>query len=229
MNFLFNAGYALLYLSGGIIALLSIKASGWKSSVGQELLSISLGMIGFAIGLFIWCYYNLILKVDIPYPSYADVFFILYIPFLVYGIMHYLRGVGILITKSILFESCGIFIISIFITYFITPHQEPSYSVILSQMFDFFYLLGDAFLITLGIMLIRLTKGKIHKSFFYFIGALLVMAFADFLFAQRAADNTYWNGDISDLLFALSGLLFCLGISRIIVTQKLTASVSKKV
>ena len=100
-NYFFNVAYALFYLCAGVVAYQGVKISGMKNSVGKQLFSISISMITNAIALFIWAYYNLVLKVEIPYPSLADVFSILYIPFLGYGIINLLRGFGILFNRHI--------------------------------------------------------------------------------------------------------------------------------
>lgn len=219
-NYLFNTAYALLYFSGGLAAIWGTKLHGFRSSVGKELFSIAIGMCGFAVGLFIWSYYNMVLKVEIPYPSLADIFFILYIPFIAYGIINLLREFGMLFSKRIICESAGIFIIAgILIFFFGNPPDLSPTLPFFTKALNIFYLLGDSFLITLGFMLIRLTQGHIHQSFFFFIAALLVMALADLVFGYRTGAQMYWNGDISDLLYALSGCLFSLGVVKIVSVQ----------
>lgn len=219
-NYLFNIVNGLLYVSGGVVALYGTRLHGFRSSVGRELFSIAIGMIGFAVGLFIWSYYNLFLNVDTPYPSFADIFFVLYIPFIAYGIINLLREFGLFFSKKILFQSVGIFILAgIFIFFYGNPPDLAATTPFLEKAVNIFYLIGDSFLITLGIMLIRLTEGRIHKSFFFFIGALFVMALADFNFGYRTGADIYWNGDITDVLFALSGFLFSLGVTKVVAVQ----------
>lgn len=196
------------------------KLTGFHNSTGKHLASIGIGMIGFAIGLFIWSYYNIILNIKVPYPSYADMFFILYIPFLAAGIINLLRLFGVFVDKKIYFESSIIFLFFIVFVFMIgNPPDLSSNTPVFERSFNIMYLLGDSFLISLGYMLIRLTRGKIHKSFIYFMCALFTMAFADLLFSYRIADGSYWNGGFSDILYALSGLFFSLGVIKIIATQ----------
>lgn len=219
-NYYFNIGYAFMYICGGLIALYGTKLHGIRSSVGKETFSIAVGMFGFAIGLFIWAYYNLVLKIDTPFPSLADVFFILYIPFIAYGIINLLREFGLFFSKKILFESIGIYIVfAILIFFYANPPDLAASTPLLEKILNIGYLLGDSLLITLGIMLIRLTEGRIHKSFYFFVAALFVMAIADFIFAYRTSTEIYWNGDISDVLFATSGFLFSLGVTKIVLVQ----------
>lgn len=219
-NYYFNVAYAFMYIFGGLIALYGTKLHGLRSSVGRETFAIAIGMFGFAIGLFIWAFYNLVLKIETPFPSLADLFFILYIPFIAYGIINLLREFGLFFSKKILLESIGIFLLSaVLIFVFANPPDLAISTPLLEKVLNSAYLLGDSFLITLGIMLIRLTEGRIHKSFYFFVAALFVMAVADFIFAYRTSTDTYWNGDISDLLFATSGFLFSLGVTKIVIVQ----------
>ena len=219
-NYLYNTAYALLYFSGGVVGLFGVKLHGMKSSIGRELLCISLGMFGYAIGLFIWSYYNIIAKVGIPYPSLADFFFVLYIPFIGYGIINLLSVFGLQYSKRILIESFAVFIVvAIAIFFFGNPPDLSDKLPFFTKALNIFYLLGDTFLVTLGVMLIRLTQGRINSSFFFFIGALLVMVCADLLFSYRTGTNVYWNGDTSDLLYAFAGYLFSMGVTKIVYAQ----------
>ncbi len=224
-NYLYNAGYSLLFFSVGIISLFGVKLHGLSSAVGKELLSIALAMFGFSLGLFVWCYYNVIVKIGTPYPSIADFFFVLYIPFLGYGILNLLRVFGMLYSTRILMETIIIFGVSSILIFFVgNPPDLSNELPLLEKSLNIFYLLGDAFLISLGYMLIRLTRGRIHGSFFFLVGALFAMAAADLTFAYRTGTEVYWNGDISDLLFVLSGFLFGLGVTKIVSSQLKIAS-----
>lgn len=221
-NYLFNVGIAFLYLSGGAIAFLWSKKSETHNSVIHELLSVGLGVTIFGIGLLVWSYYNLFLDVDIPYPSLADAVYVFYMPILAYGIISLLRTFGIFMSKKIYLETFMIFVLAaVFIFAVGNPPDLSPELPYLVKAFNIYYLLGDALLITLGITLIRLTRGKLHNSFFYFMFALFSMAAADFIFSYRTAHETYWNGDIADVFYSLAGLMFTLGIIKIVATQSI--------
>ena len=221
-NYIFNIGIAFFYLSGATIAFLFSKRNEVHNSVTHELLSIGAGVMLFGIGLLIWSYYNLVLHVDIPYPSFADVVYVFYIPILAYGVVSLLRVYGIMISKAMYIQTFVIFVLAAIFIFAVGNPPDLSNSIpLLAKVFTLYYLLGDALLITLGIMLIRLTKGRIHNSFFYFFLAFFSMTTADFLFSYRTAHEIYWNGDVSDVFYALAGLLFTLGIIKIVATQSI--------
>ncbi len=219
-NYLFNVADALIYLSGGAIALVASLKLGLKNTLGRELISVGIGISFFGIGLTIWSYYNLALRVELPYPSFSDAVYVFYSPILAYGIISLLRVFGVMITKRFYLESVGVFIIAAILIFTIGgPPDLSSQLSFLAKFLNVYYLLADALLITLGMMMIRLTRGKIHGSFFYFLIALFSMAIADFTFFYRTAQETYWNGDIADIFYAFAGTMFALGIVKIVAAQ----------
>ncbi len=229
-NYLYNAGYSLLFFTVGIIALFGVRLHGLSSAVGKELLSIALAMLSYSVGLFVWCYFNILLRIETPFPSIADFFFVLYIPFLGYGIISLLKAFGLLYSKRILAETIAIFGVAAILIFFVGNPPDLSNEIpAFVKSLNIFYLIGDSFLISLGYMLIRLTGGRIHGSFFFLVGALFAMSAADLLFGYRTSNGTYWNGDITDMLFVLSGFLFGLGVTKIVSSQlRIASGISNK-
>lgn len=223
-NYLFNVADALIYLTGGIIALTGSRRLHLKNSLGRELTSVGIGVILFGIGLSIWSYYNLALRVELPYPSLSDAFYVFYSPILAYGLINLLRIFGVMITKKFYFESLGIFIISAILILSMN-HPDLAHDLsFLAKFLNVYYLLADALLITLGVMMLRLTRGRIHGSFFFFLIALFGMAIADFTFFYRNGQSTYWNGDIADIFYAFAGTMFAIGIVKIVAAQEKIAN-----
>src|SRR6185436_12711456 len=75
---LYSNLYGVIPLIGGIYGLfLSRHWGGWNSKVGRAVMLLSLGLITWGIGIVIWLYYNIIMHVEVPYPSLADAAFIL--------------------------------------------------------------------------------------------------------------------------------------------------------
>jgi hypothetical protein len=219
-NYLFNVGIAILFFSGGFIAISQARKSKIKSSVDHELITIGLGVTLFGIGISIWSYYNLVLNVELPLPSFSDLAYVLYAPVLGYGLVNLLKVSGAKITKRTYLEFLAIFAVAA--TLILTLISPPDFSSDLSFLTKFLYIyypLTDSALVALGIIMIRLTWGKLHNSFFYFFIALFSLASADLLYSYRALQGTYYNGDITDVFYAFTGLMFTLGIIRIVATQ----------
>lgn len=219
-NYLFNVASAFLFLSGGFVAFSEARKSTIKSSVDHELIFIGVGVTLFGLGLLIWSYYNLALKIESPYPSLSDAVYVLYSPIVAYGLINLLRVSGISLTKRFYLEAIVVFAITAFLIFKLSIPPDLSLELpFLTKLLNVYYLLADALLITLGLMIIRITRGRIHGSFFFFLIALFSMAIADFTFFYRSAQETYYNGDIADIFYALAGTMFTLGIIKIVATQ----------
>ena len=81
--YLFNWSYGII---GLLTAAYAIKLSfdkwgGYKSILGRGLIFLAGGLFGQWLGLQIWTYYNVIAKVEVPYPSLADFGYFALIPF----------------------------------------------------------------------------------------------------------------------------------------------------
>src|SRR4051812_45188649 len=83
----FNWFYGLIALTGSLYTIFFVarKWGGYKSVIGKSLIFISLGLLSQWFGLQIWTYYNLILKIEVPYPSFADIGYFALIPFYTLG------------------------------------------------------------------------------------------------------------------------------------------------
>src|SRR3990167_5536108 len=85
-SYLFGALYALIALAGSLLGFFYI-ARGWggfSSSVGKAVSFLSLGLFGLAFGQLVWSYFNIVAKIEIPYPSIAYFGYFSIVPF--YGI-----------------------------------------------------------------------------------------------------------------------------------------------
>src|SRR3982751_6641150 len=93
---LYQFALGLIPLVGGIHGLTKSKKWGTtKSYVGRATLYISIGAICWGIGQMFWSIlYNMISKVNVPYPSFADVGYSLSFPFLAVGLISLSKATG---------------------------------------------------------------------------------------------------------------------------------------
>lgn len=104
-NYLFSLIYSILPLGGGIIGFINARHWGsFASSTGRAVLFISGGIFAWGIGNLIFGYYNLILGVPIPYPSFADAAFFLLYPLSAIGVISFFRATGALFALKRLSE-----------------------------------------------------------------------------------------------------------------------------
>ncbi|CAN5127196.1 hypothetical protein BH11PAT1_BH11PAT1_0200 [soil metagenome] len=212
-NYAYNLGYGVVFIFGSIIGIRGALDLSLKSTIGKALFFLSLALFLYAIGQGIWAYNNLSSNIAIPYPSLADLFFILFIPCMGMAVTYIARMFLTSITKKIFLQALFIPILpAIIIFAFLNTPDLSSHLSLLTKICNIAYPLGDVVLISLAILLLRITGGKIYTGILFLIAGLLSQAGADLLFSYRTSSGTYWNGDISDVLFALSSILLSLSI-----------------
>lgn len=205
-NYLFNTGYALLYGVGGIVGIIGALYVTTNISMGKSFLYLGLAQLSYVVGLLIWSYYNVIAKIQVPYPSPADIFFVLYYPLLAVGCWHLLTMVQSHIHMQHFMEVLAIFFMSaiVIVGFISTPDITSGLSVI-TRVVNLWYPLGDSLLVAISYLAFRAGHAKFQTGILILMIGLLIQVFADIIFSSRTAAQIYWNGDISDILFALSG------------------------
>lgn len=218
--------YGIIPLLGGLYGLFIAQHwGGLKSKVGKAITFLSLGLITWGIGMVIWLYYNIILGVSVPYPSFADAAFILSWP---------LWGIGaasLSIATGAKFGAKGkggrtiLWIVPILIVSFsyyflvIVARQGvvSAYDDVLKTFFDLAYPIGDIVILSIAILIFGLSYkyfGGIYKTAIYLILlAFVVNYFADFAFSYTTSLETYYNGSLADALFVITMTFLSTGIA----------------
>lgn len=165
-------------------------------------------------GLMVWSYYNLVLQVEAPYPSLADYFFVSFLP---------IMAVGIWIMQKVyqkerhqpLLASIPIMIVSILAVVVVFNKPELSSDLpVAERTISLALSLGDAFLLSMAMAAAQgAAFAKANKSIYVIIFALLVLLSADFLFLYTSANETYFNGSISDVLYTSFPAIFAIGVA----------------
>lgn len=215
-NYLYNIGYALVYLFGAGAAFSARTTLGSQGLVAKGFFYLALSFISYALGLVVWTYYNLFNNAEVPYPSLADIFFVFFIPFTALAIVRFLQVYQILISKRVVIESIIVFLIST-VAIFWYQGSDTFFGDIstLEKAFNLMYLLTDSILITAAMVVIRSSGGKLQNNLVLLVIGYLVRALADMVFYYRAAQELYWNGDISDVLYAVSAFLMALAAVKL--------------
>ena len=208
-----------------------------KSYNGKSLFFISIGFLFWFLGELFWTYYQLILKIDFPFPALPDFFYITAYPLIFIGIILKIKGSEIDIIKSrkkiFTFISIILFILSLFLIAWATFDSGLSFK---ESFFNFAYNIGDAILIILVFFIILLAaqyrEGKLFWPWVIFIFALFAMFFGDILFFLFSTE--YEKGDnlfyfITELSFVLSYILFAFSLFCIgLVTEEVRKDFLKK-
>src|SRR3989338_8345736 len=96
-NNLYGAIYPLISLIGGLYGIfwVSKKWGGYKSVIGKGIFFLSLGLLAEVFGQWVWSYYVMIQKIEVPYPSIADVGYFAIIPLYSYAMYNFAKASGI--------------------------------------------------------------------------------------------------------------------------------------
>ncbi len=218
--------YGIIPLIGGIYGLqLAWRWGGFKSAVGKAIFFLSLGLITYSIGLAIWLYYNIVLGVAVPYPSLADVVFILSWPLWTIGAVFLSFATGAILGLRNLRRKVFLLIIPIVVAafsyYFLVVLARhgivSSYTNAITTFFDLAYPIGDVVILTIVTLLFGLSYkylgGRYKLAIYIIMVAFVVNYIADFMFAYTTTLGTYYNGSLSDALYVTALTLLAIGIA----------------
>lgn len=178
---------------------------------------------GFAISWFIaemlWIYQELIIKED-PFPSAADIFYIVGYPFLLMFFISYLQPVRTAITRKILgissSISIGVLIPSLYLVLGSGIHTD-ALNVTLGTVYPIF----DTMVIIPAIIgMVLFFKGKVNFMWTLMCLGVICLFVADtaFLFGQN--EDSYYTGNPMEILFYWTYVLFAFGIHNHLVLFK---------
>lgn len=220
--YLFNWFYGLIGFSAFIygIRLAFTKWGGMKSLIGRAILCLSVGLFCQWFGLQIWSYYNLIAKVEVPYPSLADAGYFGLAPFYTLAALYISRASG---AKFSLRTSVGklyAFLIPLpalalaYLLFLKDVGLDPTNP--LKMFFDIAYPLGEILPVSIAIFTLtlsnKLLSGTMKGRVLYLVGAFSFQFMTEYVFLIMAGQGLYQNGGVADLLYASSHAVMALGL-----------------
>lgn len=227
-NYLYQFGLGLIPLLGGITGMLNSRRWGFLSSeVGRATFFISAGLTAWGIGQMFWSvYYNILLQIEIPYPSLADVGYVSALPLWIYGIIKFSRATGarasikklsgklILFTIPVLAIIFSYYLLIVIARQGVIDFNEGA----LKLFFDLTYPLGDLVILTVALLIYGLSfnylGGRFKLPVITIIGGFILMYFTDFTFSYVTTIGTYFDGHWVDLMFPSALALVAFGINN---------------
>jgi hypothetical protein len=214
--YLATSGFATI---AGVAALLNF---GFSTNRSLTLLLLTAGIGYLFLGELLFNYYEYIVHID-PFPSIADLFYILAYPCLLLGLLNELKTSGInwaRLDKPILFLfGLVALLLAVMIAYFgIYQAYDPAQSLLFNSV-AMSYGIGDLLLILANLFLLVLVwefrGGKFSRVWVIMFFSFICMLIADILFAIYAQQYTMQDSFIKSLLdslWMLSYLLFGYGL-----------------
>lgn len=199
----------------GVLAVTStyIAIKEWKNNTRNKIAMVffAAGTVCWFVAEQTWQVIDIIFEQD-PFPSIADVFYLLAYPLFVTFLILYLRPIKKNITKPIILFAAVISLVFLIpVLHVLADYYNEDNSLdifigllypILSSVLLFFTLLGITFFVR-GI-----------QTYFWimvFIG-FLIDTVADVLFLFTVIDDSYYDGQITDLLYLIGYLFYIAGI-----------------
>jgi len=215
-GFIFGILLGLLALTASFFSLLrSYEWEFTKSYLGLSNLFISLALMCWSIGQFIYLYSS----INPLYESFYDYVFVLIDPLYLVGILFIAKSLNtfknLISNLKIFLIPLIVFIINIFFVSLI--RNEEFVKSLESFDFNLLFIFGSIILSTLVISILILSGkkigGKFKSALYLILLGLILQYLADNLFEIN--DVFQQNGSLSDLIFFLSILFIFNGVIRL--------------
>lgn len=227
-NYFYQFAFGLIPLVGGISGIRQSKTWGFlRSKVGSALFFISAGLVTWGIGQMFWSIlYNIILKVEVPYPSLADAGYILSWPLWTIGIINLAHATGAKFSLRQMKGKLFLFFIPlvlIALSYYLLVTVArggliSDFAGGLKVFFDLAYPIGDVVILTLAVLIYGLSFNYLGGKFKYTILVLLlgfvINYIVDFSFSYVTTNGTYYNGHWVDVLFPTAMAFIAFGVNN---------------
>lgn len=212
-NYGYNLMNAFIYMIGGVAGLYYAISPRMPQDIRKGLMYLGLGELSWAMAAILWSYFNIFLHINEPYPSISDFFFIAFMVDISFGALFILKYSQARISRRIALEAIAIIVVTYIVTLaFVSPPVITPHISITTAMFNFIYPVGDAFILALALAIYRLGNKTTLANAKYLMIAFLLQTLGDFVFGYVTIHNTYWNGDMADIIYTLSGFALSAGI-----------------
>lgn len=206
-----NLGYTpITILLTSLTMIMAIKFR-TKSTHGIAWIMFLACAISWMVAEHVWIVEELVLHVK-PFPSSADIFYILGYLFLILFTIYYMRVVKDAITKKMILVSVVSSISLLIPSLYITLYENSDINGI-AFLLAFVYPILDAIVLVpalIGIMMFF--KGEVNKLWTFFSLAIVSLAAGDTGFLLTQMNGSYYTGNPVDILFMWSYVLFSFGV-----------------
>lgn len=217
---IFTSIYWIVALYGGIYGLQTSRNwGGLKTLMGKAIFMFSLGLFAQVFGQIVYSYYSNIQHV-VPYPSIGDIGYFTTIPLYIYGAYLLAKSSGIKVNLQSFKEKILAFIIPVvmliigyilFLQDYKFNWDEP-----IKIFLDFIYPLGDAFYVSIAIIIFIFSRdildGIMRSKALLLLVALAIQFFADYSFLYQSHFGNYYQGDFVDYIYLVAYFFMTLSL-----------------
>lgn len=232
-NYLLGIPLMLIPLFGGVAAIAKQHNSNkFEKHISLAVAFLSLGLISWGMGSGIYMYYNLVLNVAVPYPSWAELGYGTCYLWWIIGLWNLTHSLNLRNQANTLLRKIMFFIIPsglAMLSYYLLIVIAKRGTVFVpgwdgKLFFDFVYPFADTVIVLLlAFLLFAITFKNIDRKYVLPI-AFLIVGFilnycADFIFSYTTNIDTYYVGHWLEILFPLA--LTTIGIGTIELANRM--------
>lgn len=209
-NYLYNILGSLNFLLGSLTSFYLMKQ--YKE---YKIIFLGIGISGLSYFLaqLIWYGYNTLYASDIPYPSYTDLFFLIFYLTAIISSIKTMSFIKFKFNVSTIFEVVIITLAILLLSHsFMNSVSVSNPATWIEAILNYAYPTLDALLISLTLAAIRSQYGRLQPMLLLFMAAFISLTFGDTIFAYQTSLGLYWNGNIVDILFSLTGFFLSMGV-----------------
>lgn len=183
----------------------------------------------WAVGEGIWCWYELAQNVQVPFPSLADLFFLLAVPLMAGGVLLLARESGAvsgsvraildgaIIAGSLLFISWATALGTVW-----HSGGEGAFA----RLVGLAYPVGDVITATVAIAALARARGAYRRQLVLLAAGVISLAVSDSMFAYLTQNGTYGNGNWLDTGWVAAFLL--IGLAALAPSRAVNTEASPK-
>ena len=178
-----------------------------SSRLSRIWLGFTLGMILWFLGELGWAIYVLVLGVEIPFPSIADVFWLSgYIPLFIALDLYIKLFRPALLKRMYLVAVVLVSILSVTLFTLLAPPILEAEQDAVTKIISIAYPILDLILLSeaiLGLLIFTMTKlkGRIGVAWLFINAGIFMNVIADMLFSYTTLQGTYYDGHPLELFF----------------------------
>ena len=167
--------------------------------------------ISWFIAETLWTIYELAYNIN-PFPSLADVFFLIGYPLIFCFLMYYLKPVRKAASRNIIIGSILVSIAILIPSMYMTYDFDPKVSLFENILATSYPVADSIILIPALVGVVLFFKGEVNFTWSLICLGIILQSIGDTSFQFATFTNTYYTGHPSDIVFLWSYLLFSFGI-----------------
>lgn len=197
--------YGLSGLASGIAALYVAKRYKGSEIFGVSYAALGIGFLFLFVGDTTYNYYDYILDED-PYPSIADVFFLMYYPFVTY---HLIKNIQYFKKDLSLRSKLGVIALPLTV---VAVFAVISFDEVEGHSFEFYFglvfVLGSSLILSLAILGALIFRQSILGTAWLLLAiGIFIFTFADVWYYYLELSEAYSSVHVTNTLWVLSNMI----------------------